>query len=166
MGLEIERRFLVKGDGWKKNSIKSENLEQGYLIINKKDWTVRVRVSSEEKAWITLKSPLDGIISHEFEYQIPKEDANSLLALANYRIEKIRYQLDLTHGNWIVDCFEGENAPLIIAEVELVNANLEIEKPDWCGQEITENKELSNAALAKTPISRWTTSNRAKVITC
>ncbi len=160
MGLEIERRFLVKGNGWKKNIIKSKKLCQGYLIIHQNNWTIRVRVYKDETAYLTLKSPLNEITNYEFEYEIPLNDAESLLNLTEYKIEKTRHELDLGQGQWIVDCFEAKNSPLILAEVEISEPNMEIETPCWCGREITTNKEFSNAALAQHPICSWTKEKR------
>ncbi len=160
MGIEIERRFLVNNNKWQNYATESHHLRQGYLAANILEWTVRIRISDNNKAWITLKAPKEGIIHHEFEYLIPIEDAEQLWLLSLYKLEKIRYELCIDNEDWVVDCFEGENSSLIIAEVELRSANKEIKRPDWCGQEITGQNQFSNAALAKRPISVFPVKNR------
>ncbi len=161
MPLEIERRFLVRGDDWKASAVNKQHLRQGYLNTSQEGWTTRLRIlAHEEKAWLTLKAPTGGLARHEFEYLIPVIDAESLWKLTPYKLTKTRYELNLNDEDWIIDCFEGENAPLVIAEVELPAVDKQIEQPSWCFQEVTTNKQLSNAALAQTPISHWSTANR------
>ena len=159
MAIEIERRFLVKGSKWKDLVVRSQSLRQGYLIASVKEWTVRVRILREEKAWFTLKSQAGEISQHEFEYLIPLRDAESLWKLAPYKLTKSRYQLNLQGGDWIVDCFKDKNAPLVIAEVELASEQKQIKPPSWCDEEVTKNNLLSNAALAQKPISDWSMEN-------
>ncbi len=159
MSLEIERRFLVKGEGWKEMAGEEQHLRQGYLVASMQNWTVRVRILREEKAWLTLKSKAGEISQHEFEYLIPVRDAESLWKLAPYKLTKSRYQLNLQGGDWIVDCFKDKNAPLLIAEVELASEQKQIKPPSWCDEEVTKNKLLSNAALAQKPISDWSMEN-------
>jgi len=155
MPLEIERRFLVSSDEWKKVAKNTSHFYQGYLISNLESWIVRVRVIEQKSAYLTLKTKAEGISNHEFEYLIPLKDANSLLKLAAHKLRKTRYELNIKGGDWIIDCFEGSNFPLVIAEVELTSETQKIEKPVWCHTEITNNKHFSNAALARTPISDW-----------
>ena len=155
MAIEIERRFLVKGSEWKSTAKNAFHLCQGYLISNFEDWIVRVRIIEQKSAYLTLKAKAEGISNHEFEYLIPLEDGNSLLQLAPHKIKKTRYELNMNEGEWVIDCFEDNNFPLVIAEVELTSANQQIDRPFWCHTEITNNKNFSNAALALTPISDW-----------
>ena len=91
----------------------------------------------------------------EFEYPIPFEDAESLLALCPTRLSKCRYGLDLPGGDWVLDVFEADNAPLVVAEVELERADQPVSVPPWCVQEITGEHSLSNAALARQPLNQW-----------
>ena len=160
MGLEIERRFLVIGEGWRALAGSAQPLRQGYLAGTLQGFTVRVRIIAKDQAWLTLKAPAEGIARHEFEYVIPLEDAESLWGLAPHRLTKTRYELSLNSGDWVVDCFEGENAPLVLAEVELACAEEPLQVPDWCGKEVTTSSQWNNAALAHTPISQWPVKKR------
>ena len=162
MGLEIERRFLVKNEDWKSLVILSENFKQGYLNSNIEDWAVRVRIIDNQKSFLTLKSSLTGLINNEFEYQIPIQDALELLNLSKYKISKTRYHLKFAGGNWCVDSFNDLNSPLIIAEIELESPLEKVTVPSWCELEITGKRSLSNASLAKTPISIFSLKDRLK----
>ena len=94
-----------------------------------------MRLRGRDEAWLTLKAAADavGLVRHEFEYPIPVADAEALWDLAPHRLEKVRYQLDCPGGDWVVDCFQGENAPLVLAEVELASAQVDLVIPPWCG---------------------------------
>jgi len=162
MGIEIERRFLVKNQEWKPQVILSEDFNQAYLNSTVDEWATRIRVIDNKKAYITLKSSLNGLVNNEFEYSIPMEDAIELIKLSKYKIFKTRYQLKTNNKNWLVDLFHGSNSSLKIAEIELNSESEEIEVPSWCGQEITGIKSLSNASLAKTPISDFSLKDRMK----
>ena len=163
MGIEIERRFLVKNEDWKSQVILSEDLSQGYLNSSVDEWATRVRLIDNKKAYITLKSSVNGFTNYEFEYSIPIQDAIELINLSKYKITKTRYQLKINQKNWVVDLFHGSNSSLRIAEVELDSESEEIKVPAWCGPEITGIKSLSNASLAKTPISKHSVKDRMKV---
>ena len=155
MPLEIERRFLVRSEGWRTLAGAPQSLRQGYLATSEQGITVRMRIRAEQAAWLTLKAPAADFASHEFEYPLPLDDAEALWELAPHRLTKIRYGLDLPGGDWVVDCFTGENAPLVLAEVELPSMQTAVVIPDWCGQEITGDKRWSNAALALQPMKLW-----------
>jgi len=160
MALEIERRFLVRGDGWMAHSCWQRRFRQGYLVSSAAGFTVRVRLSCDSEAWITLKAPAAGIARHEFEYPIPADDAERLLALAPHQLIKRRHGLDLAGGDWVLDVFEAENEPLVLAEVELAEADQPLVVPPWCGPELTGLGAWSNAALALRPYSSWTEAER------
>ena len=160
MGIEIERRFLVENEDWKDQVIRSESFSQAYLNSSVDEWTTRVRIIDNNKGYITLKSSLNGLLNYEFEYSIPRKDAIELIQLSKYKITKIRYQLKINKKNWVVDVFEKSNSGLKIAEIELNSESEEIQVPSWCGQEITGIKSLSNASLAKTPISKLSVKDR------
>ena len=162
MGIEIERRFLVKNEDWKPKVILSEDFSQAYLNSNLNEWIIRVRIIDKNKSYITLKSSKNGLINYEFEYPIPNKDATELLNLSKYQIKKIRYKLNINEKNWVVDSFSGSNSSLKIAEIELNSEFEKIKIPSWCGQEITGIKSFSNAALAKTPISELSIKDRLK----
>ena len=162
MGIEIERRFLVKNEDWKDQIILSENFSQAYLNSSEDEWATRVRIIDNKKGYITLKSSLNGLINYEFEYSIPRKDALELIQLSKYKITKTRYQLKINKKNWVVDVFEESNSCLKIAEIELNSESEKIQVPSWCGQEITGIKSLSNVSLAKKPISELSISDRMK----
>ena len=160
MGIEIERRFLVKNEDWRSKIILSEDFRQAYLNLSLIDWTTRVRLIDNKQGYLTLKLSLDGLLNYEFEYSIPLKDALELIKLSKYTINKTRYQLKINNKNWVVDIFYGLNSTLKIAEIELSSKSEKIQIPSWCGQEITGIKSLSNASLAKTPISELPVKDR------
>ncbi len=162
MGIEIERRFLVANEDWKSQVIRSEDFSQAYLSSSLDEWTTRIRIIDNNKAYITLKSSVNGLLNNEFEYSIPIKDAIELIKLSKYKIIKTRYQLKINNKNWVVDLFDGSNSSLKIAEIELNSESEEIQVPSWCGEEITGIKSLSNAYLAKTPISVLSLEDRVK----
>lgn len=170
MALEIERRFLVRGQQWRSHVRWSSLLQQGYLAAAANGLTVRVRRSGEQ-AWLTVKARaegppagLDERVRQEFEYAIPAADAEQLLRVAPQQLSKWRHGLDLPGGDWVLDVFEGANAPLVVAEVELVDAAQSLELPPWCVLELTGRHELSNAALAHTPLAQWPAHQRAALL--
>ena len=162
MGIEIERRFLVKNEDWRSKIILSEDFRQAYLNSNIDGWTVRIRIINNDQAYITLKSSLNGFTNYEFEYQIPIQDAIELFNLSKNKITKTRYHLKIDKKDWVVDSFKGLNSSLTIAEIELDSESEQIQIPSWCGQEITGIKSLSNASLAKKPISEISIIDRIK----
>ncbi len=162
MGVEIERRFLVQNESWKRLTILSEDFIQGYLNSHPEDLAVRVRISNNKKGFLTLKSSINGLVSKEFEYPIPIEDAYGLMELSKYKLSKTRYKLKFNNKDWIVDSFNNLNSPLVLAEIELDSPSEKIQIPYWCGLEITGIQSLSNAFLAKTPISSLSLNDRLK----
>lgn len=163
MALEIERRFLVTGEDWRAHVAWAAEISQGYLLSKEDGLTVRVRVQErlqhEQRAWLTIKAMAGpGMPAHarlEFDYPIPLQDAHAMLQLAPCRVDKRRHGLALPGGDWIVDVFSGENAPLVIAEVELNHPEDVIVIPPWCCREVTGDHRLSNAALSLAPFQRW-----------
>ena len=162
MGIEIERRFLVKSDEWKSKVILTQDIRQAYLNSSVDEWATRIRIINNNAAYITLKSSLNGLVNNEFEYSIPIKDAIELIKLSKYKIIKTRYQLKINNKTWVVDLFDGSNFSLKIAEIELMSESEEIQVPSWCGKEITGLKLLSNASLAKIPISELSLKDRLK----
>jgi adenylate cyclase len=165
MALEIERRFLVRGDAWRSLVSWSQPLRQGYLVATAEGFTVRVR-QSELEAWLTLKAAAsaDGLVRHEYEYPIPLRDAADLLALCPSQVAKMRHGLALSGGVWVLDEFQGANAPLVVAEVELEAVDRMITPPEWCALEITGRHELSNSALARRPLASWSVAEQRAVL--
>ena len=164
MALEIERRFLVDGDGWRGIAGRPQMLQQGYLASSADGITVRMRLRGDGQAWLTLKAAAEssGLVRHEFEYPIPTQDAKALWQLTPHRLEKTRYALDLKGGDWVVDCFAGCNAPLVLAEVELSQPDAELEIPEWCGLEVTGESCWTNAMLAVQPLNSWSVADRRR----
>jgi adenylate cyclase len=154
MGLEIERKFLVAGDSWRSRADTGTPLAQGYLCSGQ-GRTVRVRLA-DDRAWLTIKGPTEGMTRQEFEYPIPAADAGEILALCEGTvIEKTRYRVPHAGCVWEVDVFAGANAPLVVAEVELAHAEQEVALPDWVGREVTDDVRYRNSSLAQRPFSRW-----------
>jgi adenylate cyclase len=117
--------------------------------------TVRVRVTGDQ-AWLTIKGASRGAVRAEFEYPIPADEAASLLALAETGIvEKTRYRVAHGGRSWEVDVFAGENAPLVMAEIELEREDAEVALPRWVGEEVTGRPEFQNSQLAQHPFGRW-----------
>jgi len=154
MGTEIERKFLVIGDSWRDGAVGVE-YRQGYLCADG-DRTVRVRIAGE-KAFLTVKGKSSGINRMEFEYAIPVADAKVLLAeLCEHPIiEKKRYEITYQGFVWEVDEFFGENAGLLVAEIELEEEEQVFVKPPWVGAEVSADRRYSNAGLVRYPFSRW-----------
>ena len=180
MPLEIERRFLVGGDGWRHHIHSQDSPRQGYLMADLQGTVLRVRIShskcrsgeaSAPRAWLTLKAKprtsghfsVEARARLEFEYAIPLQDGIELLTISSHQLSKIRYGLDLKDGDWVVDVFDTANAPLVIAEVELLNPNQIISIPPWCGEEVSGRHELSNASLATRPLSQWSAAERGSI---
>ena len=162
MGIEIERRFLVDSEDWRSEVILSEDFSQAYLSSSTEEWTTRVRIIDNNKAYLTLKSSKNGLINYEFEYPIPYKDAKELFNLSKYKITKTRYQIKINRQTWVIDSFGGLNSSLKIAEIELRSESEQIQVPTWCSKEITGIKSLSNASLATTPISKLSIKDRIK----
>lgn len=154
MAIEIERKFLVCGDEWRK-AAKGVNYRQGYLPTTDA-CVVRVRVMGEE-ALLTIKGRTKGISRQEFEYSIAVEEAEQLLDSLCRRplIEKTRYSLHYGGQRWEIDEFRGENSGLIVAEIELKNENESISMPDWIGKEVSDDPRFFNVNLVSHPFSKW-----------
>jgi len=153
LGKEIERKFLVTDQTWKKLG-NGTAYRQGYLST-RKERVVRVRTMGG-KAALTIKGPIVGVTRPEFEYEIPLDEANQLLELCEKPlIEKTRFRID--HGGlvWEVDEFHGLNEGLIIAECELESENQEIDKPEWVGTEVTGDPRYANTNLVARPFTVW-----------
>lgn len=154
MAVEIERKFLLKNDSWRDSVIRSHVLKQGYLASSPLP-TVRVR-TSDDKAFLTIKGRTEGISRVEFEYEIPSDEAIEMLKLsAQAPIEKTRYIVQANGHTWEIDVFEGSNAGLVLAEVELDSEDEKIELPDWIDIEVTSDPRYYNSALSKAPFSTW-----------
>ena len=155
MAVEIERKFLLRGDEWRHGVLRTIHIRQGYLS---KETTCSVRVrTSGEKAWLNIKSITIGASRHEFEYPIPLADATIMLDRLSARplIEKRRHYVEFGRHVWEIDEFEGANAGLIVAEVELNSEDEPFAKPSWAGEEVTHDPRYYNTRLSAHPFSQW-----------
>jgi CYTH domain-containing protein len=154
MAQEIERKFLVKAESWHRPAA-GVRYRQGYLSTVK-ERTVRVRTAGS-RGFITVKGITVGASRSEYEYEIPLADANEMLERLCERplIEKTRYRVAQGDVVWEIDEFEGENAGLISAEVELRSEDQEVSIPDWVGKEVTKDPRYFNANLVAHPFTRW-----------
>ncbi len=153
MGIEIERKFLVKGDSWKNDASEGLACTQGYLFSNEEK-AVRVRIIGRE-ALLTIKGATLGISRTEFEYSIPVEDANAMLNLCGDTVEKIRYFIGYAGMTWEVDVFLGSNEGLVLAEIELDSEDQTFELPSWADKEVSSDIRYFNSNLARNPYSTW-----------
>lgn len=156
---EIERKFLVDINKWNnlystfnKKTNFGTRIVQFYLSNNP---TVRIRISGLQ-AFITIKGPTEGISRSEFEYRIPREDAEEMMKLGiSSFIEKIRYDVEFNNQLFTVDVFEGKNKGLVIAEIELESEDQEVILPDWITEDVSEDINYYNSNLAENPFTEW-----------
>jgi len=154
MGLEIERRFLIKNDNWKEFINKKIYIEQGYLSHSLDSWIIRVRLIGKNSK-IALKKHIKGFTNFEFEYSIPRSDAEIIMSNLSNKIKKDRFFLEIEKKSWIIDCFKEKNYPLKIAEIELSNEEEDLFLPSFISKEITGLNHYSNFSLANNPFSQW-----------
>lgn len=154
MGCEIERKFLVDPAKWQPPSA-GIRIVQGYLIRSGK-LSLRLRLAGD-KAFLTIKGASKGISRSEFEYEIPPEDLDAMFAeFGNGRfISKTRYYQQVGSHRWEIDVFDGENAGLVMAEIELDSPDESFEMPDWVLEEVSGDKRYRNACLVENPYSTW-----------
>ena len=166
MGIEIERKFLIKGDGWRSAAHDVVPMAQGYLNdlhavdTGAMNTSVRVRIEGEQ-ARLNIKSRDLGASRQEFEYPIPMDDARALLALCvGGKINKRRHLVQHAGHLWEVDEFFGDNAWLVVAEIELDREDDVFERPVWLGAEATHAGRYYNLALASRPYAQWDEAER------
>jgi CYTH domain-containing protein len=154
MGIEIERKFLIENDDWKKSIKKEFVIRQAYLASDP-ERTVRVRIK-EDKGTITIKGITTNATRAEYEYEIPLQDAKEMIELGEKPIiEKRRYIVNEHQKTWEIDVFERENQGLVLAEIELGSEDEAIELPAWIGKEVTQEEKYYNANLMRYPFSKW-----------
>jgi adenylate cyclase len=154
MPKEIERKFIVATDTWR-NSIKDKTpMRQGY--IRALDCTVRVRIAGTT-GYLTIKGRTSNITRDEYEYEIPLQEAEEMLnsLCQGGSVEKLRYRVIVDGDEWVVDEFIGQNAGLIMAEIELTTENQSFTTPEWLGKEVSHDSRYTNGALAMKPFSTW-----------
>ena len=155
MAVEIERKFLIADDSWRRDADQGRRIRQAYLSASASN-SIRVRIVDEAHAWLTIKSGYRGIARDEFEYEIPLDDAIAMLELRRSSIvDKMRYRVRNGDLVWEVDVFAGANAGLVIAEIELDDEAAEPPRPTWLGTEITSESRYQNSMLASDPYENW-----------
>ena len=153
MGIEIERKFLVRGAAWRSAISRSIPMDQGYLGGDR--CSVRVRLEGEV-AMLNIKSREAGAQRIEFEYPLPLADAHDMLErLSGPRVTKTRHHVVVDGALFEIDEFAGLNAGLIVAEIELDAVNAPFPRPEWLGRDVTDEVRFYNLRLAETPLSTW-----------
>ena len=155
MGVEIERKYLVKSDAWRELADAGTEYLQGYLI-GARQASVRVRIEGNQ-AFLNIKSMTLDISRLEFQYPIPLADAREMLTqlCAKPLVEKTRYRVPHANHVWEIDVFAGVNQGLIVAEVELAAVNESLELPSWIGEEVSRDARYYNVNLARQPYATW-----------
>lgn len=152
--IEIERRFLLQDNSWRTHVSQTLFLQQGYLSVEK-ERTIRVRISGK-RAWLTLKGYISDLSRSEFEYEIPLSDAQTMLhTMCPFKVEKHRHLIEIDGFIFEIDEFSGENAPLVLCELELAHEHAAYPQPCWLGEEITGDGRFTNAYLSKHPYGSW-----------
>ncbi len=159
MGIEIERKFLLKNDDWEQRVTETHIIKQGYLqsgLEASQQSSVRIRIDNKQ-ANINIKSVDLTMVRQEFEYAIPLLDAQQMLntLCADVVVSKTRYYVPYASHLWEVDVFDGENAGLQMAEIELSHIDEVFDVPDWIGDEVTADKRYYNIYLLKHPYKLW-----------
>ena len=152
MKWEIEKKFLVKGDSYKRAPF--QHVTQGYLSEDK-NRTIRIRIA-DNQGWLTIKGKSEGIKRIEFEYKIPGDDAMELLKLSLHQpIKKTRYLYEYKNNLFEVDEFHAANQGLVLCEIELKNESEQFDRPDFLGEEVSHDPRYYNLSLSITPFSTW-----------
>ena len=154
MGLEIERKFLLKNNSWKKEVKETISIRQGYLN-SEIERTIRIRIQGE-RGVLTIKGKNQNVTRKEFEYQIPLDDALHLISMCEKPIiEKTRFLIPSNRSTWEIDVFDGENKGLVIAEIELSSEEESFDIPNWLGKEVSSESKYYNSSLITNPYSKW-----------
>jgi len=163
MATEIERKFLVKDDRWRAMADAGTAYRQGYLIGSERA-SVRVRIEGDV-ARLNIKSATLGISRQEYEYSIPLADAAALLDTLCEKplVEKTRHHVSFAGRIWEVDVFGGDNAGLVVAEVELEAEDAPLQSPPWVGREVSHEPRYYNVCLVRHPYKDWTPDERGNV---
>lgn len=148
MGVEIERKFLVHNDGWRREAKSAFSIKQGYFDTN--DVTVRIRII-EDVAKLTIKGATSGVVRSEWEYTIPVIDGEEMIGefCGGRCLEKTRHMIDHDGLTWEVDVFGGSLTGLIVAEIELPSEETTFDLPDWVGEEVSDDPRYFNEVLVK-----------------
>jgi len=155
MPQEIEHKFLLKNDLWRAQVQRSARMTQGYLQSSPAS-SIRVRIMGEH-AFLNIKSATLGIERQEYEYAVPLADAEELLATLCEKplIDKTRHYVEHAGHVWEIDEFYGDNAGLMVAEIELNAVDEAFELPEWVGENVSHEPKYYNSCLVKNPYSQW-----------
>lgn len=155
MATEIERKFLVVNEGWREQVTSHKVMMQGYFAGGEKA-SIRIRISGDH-ANLNIKSATLGVTRKEYEISVPVEDAREMIENLCEKpvIEKTRHYIPQGQHTWEVDEFVGDNEGLVVAEIELSDAEEEFEKPAWLGKEVSDDTRYYNVCLVKNPYKNW-----------
>jgi adenylate cyclase len=155
MGIEIERKFLLRSNDWRRQVVASAELVQGYLARTER-CSIRVRIADEE-ATLNFKGLTVGMSRSEYEYPVPLADAREMIDeyCGDRLIEKHRHIVEHAGHRWEIDEFRGANAGLVVAELELDSREEAFERPAWLGREVTDEERYYNIALVECPFREW-----------
>ncbi len=155
MAIEIERKFLLANNGWRRDADSGTRICQGYMTETGPA-SVRVRIEGDH-ANINIKSATLDMTRQEYEYPVPVSDAESMLARICLKpvIDKTRFHVNYHGKLWEIDVFEGDNEGLVVAEIELNSVDEPFDLPPWAGQEVTQEKPYYNVCLVKYPYKDW-----------
>ncbi len=155
MPIEIERKFLVEGDSWRRRAGPGRRFCQGHVTRGGAN-TVRIR-RADDRAYITVKGERSGIARPEFEYEIPVDDAEEMLRTLCTKplVEKTRYCVWHEGMEWEVDVFEGDAEGLVIAEIELSRSDQSFDMPEWLGVEVTHDPRYRNSRIVQDAAGAW-----------
>jgi adenylate cyclase len=157
---EIERKFVVANDGWRRGADRGKQVRQAYLAETDRA-VVRVRIEDDARASLTIKSAESGLSRHEFEFPLKLADAETLIDLRQGSVlSKTRFHAPHAGRTWEVDVYSGDNAGLVVAEIELAGEDEAVELPPWLGREVTGAARYYAARLAHHPYASWSESER------
>jgi adenylate cyclase len=155
MSIEIERKFLIRNDGWRPHVVERQRIRQGYLGSDS-GFSIRVRITDDADATLTVKSGNAGLKRVEYGYPIPLADAEEMMAMRQGScIAKVRHIVPWHGATWEIDVFEGDNAGLALAEIELPGDTVRPVLPPWAGAEVTGDARYYNNSLVRHPFGRW-----------
>ena len=149
MALEIERKFLLANGDWKREVVRREHFWDG-LLARFREGKVRVRLT-ESDARLTIKGPRERLSRLEFEYEIPRADAEHMLrslCQADPILEKVRHTVPFGGLDWLIDVYMGPLSGVVLAEVELKHPDQHLQLPPWAGEEVTNDHRFRKRALA------------------
>lgn len=163
MPQEIERKFLVASDGWRRGADQGRGLRQAYLAETDRA-VVRVRIEDDRRGYLTIKSAVAGLSRTEIECPLKVADAETLIELRQGGVlQKTRFHARHAGRIWEVDVYAGENAGLVTAEIELASDDDAVELPPWIGDEVTGTAAYYSARLARHPYGAWSETERRKI---